>query len=285
MRIVVPSAGRAETHTTARLLAGADYTYLVHDEHDLGEYLRHSEATGLDPGRIAATWTPRGNPDVQRRWWLENRAGKGEWVLFLDDDVRAFSALPEEWWRRAELPTRDNYGLWQRRYDAPCSAGRWVALSSRLAAECDRVGARLGGFSATRNCFFREKQWRYVGYVEATYALFKNDDPADWPTGFHMEDFAATAHHLLRYGVVVLNYFAHPINTHYIPGGMGVAAERAEARREAIARLMARYPGLFRAKEKQGGIMDLQLRLTQPAQVEKWREGVIDAGRAAITTL
>lgn len=285
MRIVVPSAGRAETHTTARLLAGADYVYLVHDEEDLGAYLRHADATGLDPSRIAPTWTPRGNPDVQRRWYLEERAKKGEWVLFLDDDIRAFSALPDEWWRRAELPAREDYGKWQRRYDAPCSVERWLALSSRLAAECARVGARLGGFSATRNCFFREKQWRYVGYVEATYALFKNDDPGDWPTGWHMEDFAATAHHLLRYGAVVINYFAHPINTHYIPGGMGVAAERAEARREAIARLLGAYPGLFRAKEKKGGIMDLQLRLTQPAQVAKWREELRYARGPAVAAL
>lgn len=274
MQIIVPTAGRAATHTTAKLLPAGSYRYLVHSEAEAAEYRAHAAATGLAPAAIVVTNTPPGNADVQRRWALENLVRPKAWVLMLDDDIRGFTAVPDAYWEQPDMPVEADPSYYQKVYDLPATIDRFLGRVGVLAAECDRVGARLGGFASLRNAFFRSKQWRYVAYVESTLALVKNDDPADWPVGYHMEDFAATAHHLRRYGTVVVNNFAFPVNTHYIAGGLGPAPERVALRRRAIARLMAEYPDLFRVVEKKGGITDLRLRFHSPKQIAKWRAGL-----------
>lgn len=274
MRFVIPSAGRAATHTTARLLSGLDYVYLLHDAAEAAEYRHHAGETGLDPARIVVTGQPRTvggralGLNRQRAYALRGLLDRGEWFCFMDDDIRKLTALPEQYRRGRPLPTLPGPAL-QALYDTDTGPDGWVTVLLEMRAEAERVGATLCGMSPTRNHFFRGRRFRYVGYVEGSLMLCKNDRPDLYPDDITMEDFAYTAAHLREYGVVLLDNFAFPLNTHYIAGGLGPAKGRAADRSLDCQLLLDRYPGLFRRKAP--GVDDLRVRFTTPAQVARWR--------------
>lgn len=273
-RIFIPTKNRARTITTPRATAflGSDYTVLVHDSEQREAYIA---AGRVDPRRVVVTGVPGDTYGLtrQREWVLGNMVEPGEWIVFADDNVHQVLAVQEPYWHDAKLPVTETPATWSARYKTLAGPKDWMRFVFESMAMADKIGAHLVGCATTDNSFFRGTKYRSVGYVSGKLMLWKNDPGYVWDHTVSMEDFRNTAEHLLRYGCVLVNNYVYPEAGHYEPGGMGTKLERMAIREEDVIHLREMYPGLFRAKERDGKALDIDLglRYTTREQIEKWR--------------
>lgn len=275
MRVVIPTKNRPATMTTHRVFAGTDYLVLVHDEEQRAQYL--AEQPDLEPGRVYTTGVPGDTFGLtrQREWACQYLAEPGEWFVFADDNIRRLTAVPEPHYSRAPLPvqTPRRFGPpWAAIYNTECDAQRFLTeIAPDTIVEAERTGSHLCGFAVVDNHYFRGRKFRSVGYVIGKLMLWHNV-PFEWDHTISMEDFRNTAEHLQRYGVVTINNYAHPVSTHYQPGGMGRKEERREQRWKDVERLMLRYAGCFALKDATAIDPDLSVRLRETS-IDRWRRG------------
>lgn len=279
VKIIIPSARRAETCTTPGLLdaEGIPYTLVLHTEEERDAYIK---AGRVDPASIVVSGQPRRIP-IQRQWIQSNLVEMGEWFISLDDNIRWFNAMPEPfyWDENANANGALRYVLEM----AHTSASRFIRICDEMIAESARRGAYLFGFAVTDNGLFRRNKWREIGYVSAK-AMGVQRTHIDYdPRVRSIDDFAFTAAHLYAFGRVLINDYAQAYAYHYQAGGIGKLQERIPDRLHDCRLLVESYPGLLEYKPPKGDMpahCDLRVRLTSIQQVEKWRRQLA-AQRAA----
>jgi len=284
MTVMIPSVGRAESMTTPEWLdaSGVDYRVVVHTTRDADEYMR----AGTPSARILVSHAPYGMCQA-RQGILDTFVAEGDWVLMLDDDITKCTALPAPLYDRATLPFAEKYdGRWQRAFNQPCSAAKFLDLAGADAEVAEANGAYLVGWSPVTNYYFRGTKYREVGYVEGeAIGVRKSDLRYDMRLN-SMDDIGFTAQNLARFGRVLINHYVFPKGQHWQPGGLGSYEGRLEGRLRDTAYLMETYAGLLRYKKVKGRDphSDLALRWFTTERIAKWRRDMgflTDAERAA----
>jgi hypothetical protein len=254
MKVVIPSKGRSETIKTHKLFD--DYVVVLHNENERKAYVENAPKTGLDTSKIVVSGVPFG-VSFQRNWIIENLVERGEWFLTADDNIEAITKLEGT----DNLPISEDE-FWNIVSETLGVAGEWIHYC---------------GFAVVDNYYFREKHFRFVGYVISKLALIRNKNIKYDTTIKAMDDYGYTAENLLRYGKVLINNWVYPQAPHYQEGGIGTYEDRLERKIEDCKYLMFKYPNLFRYKKKAGchPKAELQVRFTSLEQVEKWRKEML----------
>jgi hypothetical protein len=279
MRVFVPSKNRAKTLRTHKVFP--DATVVVHTATEATAY------RAANPGLNVVVSGVVGDAyglTRQREWICKNLAKPGEWFVFADDNIRSIVALVDPYYDQETLPinigqyirlqSADYRTIWRRRLNTLCPTERFLqVIASDTIAYCKKIGAHLAGFSLTDNILVRNKKFSACGYAIGKLMLWHNTGRVPFDHTISMEDFYHTAINLLQYGVSVVNHYVYPRSGHYQPGGMGTYEERVPVRQRDVRLLMARFPGLFRVKDREGFApnTDLQL-LVNEKTVEAWRK-------------
>jgi len=263
--IIIPSKDRAETITTHLYCKGEDYMIVVHNKEQRDLYLNNPS---IPVDRIMFSNEPY-NISLQRQWILDNLIRDGEWFVTMDDNVTGMTRLQHPYYPYPlNLKTERSY--WQQ--IVPIK--EFLELIELDIAVAEQAGAHYIGYAVVDNPFFRQKKYRYVGYVLSKVALIHKTSLQRYdPQVKSMDDYQFTAENLKNYGKVVINNYIKPTAKHYQPGGIGTYEERTPQKIHDAAYLRNKYPGLFNYKIKKGchPKAELQVKFTTRVQVEKWR--------------
>ena len=243
-KVFIPSYGRAATIRTHLFLKGVfDYRVVVHNEEEAVWYRRNST---LEPKRIVVSGMPLGIAG-QRNWILENLTKDGDWFGMFDDNIAGFigprGPLSEE-----ETPPVHLFGsrFWRKKFRAPLTPSDLeIAVRSSI-ARAQEQGAHLIGFATTDNYFFRKKKWQEYGYVSTKAAFIQRTSLRFDPFFKAKDDHDFTAQNLQTFGKVLINNFVFPLAGHFEPGGIGNKQTRLNLCLKECARLMEKYPELWR---------------------------------------
>ncbi|QOR55565.1 MAG: hypothetical protein UMS36scaffold28_55 [Phage 59_13] len=250
LRCFIPSFQRAGIICTPKQFDAEQwYRVVVHSDGERADYARHS---GIAAERIIVSHAP---PTLgqQRHWILENLVDDDEWVLMADDNIRRFEVVDPKHYGENLLDTDSKSSdYWRRVYRtrADWACVRGVVEESIAVAE--RHGTRLIGFANNDNPFFRRRKWRREGFVCGKFYVVRRGPLRFDPSFTVKSDYDFSAAHMQRYGSVVINNFLFPSFRRFETGGVGPQQARFAPAREAVSRLLQKYPGLFRIKNKPG---------------------------------
>ncbi len=270
-RIFIPSKGRPQTAYSIKTFPSA--TVVVHNNAEYSAYKQYNpQANILVSGVKADAY----GLTRQREWICKMMAGKNEWIVFADDNIRRLVALPEPHYSRTFIPIEPKKEVcshWRPLYRTACTEERFLnEIVPDIISHCKAIGAHLAGFPSTDNILFRKKKFRDIAYVSGKMMIWHNTGDIDFDHTISMEDFYHTAENLRLYGKVVVCSFVFPTAYHYEAGGMGKYEERIKVRKNDVKILTERYPGLFRIKNRVGFEpgTDLQLAL-HSEDIDRWR--------------
>ncbi len=252
-------------------LAFPDAKVVVHNEKQADLY---AETVNPDNIIISNAKTDDFGKVRQQEWVMNKFVKKGEWFIFADDDIKRLTAVPKQFYDILMMPVQEpSLGAFFRDiFKTRCTPEYFDYIAKDTIAYAEKVNARMCAFPLLDNHFYRGKKYRTVGYCAGGLILLKNDD-IKWDYTVTMEDFQMTADHLLRFGSVVINNYVCPNCGYYNEGGLGTYEERVPARLKDVKTLMGRFPDMFRIKDRKEFVKnsDVQVRLTSPEQVYKWR--------------
>jgi hypothetical protein len=188
--------------------------------------------------------------------------------------VRELTAVAMPEYDKPTLATTER-GNWKALYSHDVPASRFIDIADDTIIMCKELGAHVAGFATNSNPFFRSKKFRSIGYVVGKLMLWHNV-PFTWDHTVSMEDFRNTAEQTLLHGAVCINNYVFPVAGHYEAGGMGPYDARVAHRLDDVQRLLLRYPGFFRVRNRKGFVRntDLAVRMTNAKQVAYWRAGM-----------
>jgi hypothetical protein len=235
---------------------------------------------GIPSSRIVVNHGSPGPPcgaAYQRHYVGTQLAPRGEWWVWLDDNVSHLSGLPPRYSRdeldlRRDPPAGTWRGLFAHRL-APDEV--WKHLHQTIEA-AERRNTIFAGFSTESNFFFRRRKWQLFGYVRTQFALYKNDGSGWYPTPDMMfEDMYKTVDVAARYGCVVVNRHMKPYKPAFESGGIGSLDQRRPWLAKNCAWLMSQYPGLLRYSK--GRDYHVTFRVHSEAGMRRWLSGARSA--------
>ena len=230
---------------------------------------------------ILVTGKPRGITN-QRRFIVNELIPKDEWFITMDDNVREFRGVEHSLYPGSDLPVQEE-GFDKTLFEYWISPKELLERFAEDVRFCDQFGIHYVGFATVPNYYFLGKKYRFVGYIISKVALIHNVGVQYDQNLEAMEDYGFVAEHLFRFGQVLINNWIIPVAGHYEPGGIGTYEERLPRKLIDCQYLMAKYPGLFRFKEKTGCHPkgELQIRFTSTKQVAAWRLAMLSKANKA----
>lgn len=272
MKIVIPSYNRPDaikTHKIFDAVGFEDYYIMLHDQEQADLYKQNPS---IRPEKIIITGQPKGISH-QRRFIVKQFIPKNEWFITLDDNIASFKGVRPDIYENSgfiDVKAKDfDTSIFEHNVDG----AEFIDRVKKEIEFCDKQDIHYGGFATVPNYYFLGKKHRYVGYVISKAAFIKNE-AQDYDSKIEaMDDYGLTAHNLLTFGKVLINNWIISVAGHYEPGGIGTYEERLPSKIRDCQYLMAKYPGLFRYKVKDGchPKAELQVRFTSTEQVQKWR--------------
>jgi len=271
MKFFIPTYNRYDTISTHKIFPKAKI--IVHNKEQYDLY-RSNPSIRKKNLIISNAKTDQFGLTRQREFVTENLVEKDEWFVFADDNIKNISCVSDEYYNTEKIDferIKDNK-YWSSVFSNECCVDIFIEKCKEMIEISEKNNVRMCSFATTPNFYFRAKKYRFVGYCIGKLILIKNDQ-LTWDHTITMEDFRNTADHLLRFGVVLINNFIHPISGHYEKGGMGIYDERVEHRLKDVKKLMNTYPGLFCIKKRKGFVdgTDLRMRFHSRKQIENWR--------------
>jgi hypothetical protein len=248
VKLFIPSHGRAATVRTHIYANGFfDYWIVLHSEEEARWYRKNKS---IDPARIVVSGMPLGLGG-QRNWILENLVEDGEWFGMFDDNIDGFSGVTGELYNDPKHDVDTFTGpFWRKIYSASVSPYQLSKICEESIQMATTIGARLVGFSVTDNYYFRRKKWQAYGYVSTKAAIIQKTRLRFDPFFKAKDDHDFTAANLTEYGKVLINNYVFPLAGHFEPGGIGNKATRMELCVKESARLVEKYPDLWRLRDK-----------------------------------
>lgn len=268
IKIFIPSYQRATKISTPSLLGGVDFKVVLHNNEERESYIKaHPE---LEPHIIVSGLPP--GISAQRQWIKDNLVKDNEWFAMLDDNIRKFNIFPDEIYDNEELV----YDASKRFYWEHCygNAQRLMQCFEETITEAEWRETGFCGFANIDNAFFRRKKWKSIGLIVAKMCLQKKDDLRYDPLIHCIDDYDYSIAAMLKYGSILVNSYVCPIANHNEAGGLGKLEERAPRKREDCKRLMEKYPGLLRYKDRKNSLegCEVSLRFYSEKSFMKWRE-------------
>lgn len=250
MNVLTCSKGKHDTIRVVnwyRKYDFTDYTVVVCADDDIGAYKRTIS------GRIVSCPSSCTNLAQKKEWMIKEFAQKNSWVLSIDDNVKSFH----------ELKTGKEI-----------SPQELIVITKQNTQKCDKIGTIYGGYASNTNAFFNRKEFATVGFVWGKVSYMKNAGFEFMKDVTEMDDYAYTALCLYYFGKVLIDrrYGATAARYERV-GGNGTAEMRKEKKKEAVKKIMERYPGLFNIKEKKGleTGTEILLRFNSEKALNEWR--------------
>lgn len=277
MKTFIVTYDRPNTITSHRCVTTFDYYVVVHNEEQRALYAQNEE---LDESRIVVSNAPTGmgGKSGQLNFILDNLVEPGEWALYMDDDLKGIQVVQDPYYEENALNIRDKSVNWHMVYSAEADEDRLRYVFEDTIQTAEKIGVHYCGFSMAENFFFRSVKWQTVGCIAGSLILMRD-------TGLRyehspMEDAQMVSEQLLVYGRVLINRYVHPDYQIYISGGFGEYKERAPAKMQCCKSLMARYPGLWKYRQKSAIVpeneyiygTDVMLKIHSEKQIREWRK-------------
>ena len=269
--IYIPSYNRAKTIKTSVYLdkSNIPYKVLLHSEQCKKEYLKEGI---VKEENIVVTGADFGITN-QRNWMVNNIAKKGEWYISLDDNIRGFKRVKDPLYQKYKKLDVNSDEINQKEFDHKIEADEFIELISKDIEIAEQIKSEYVGFATVGNYFFNSKKYKTVGYVISKAVAIKYNGLGYDENLEAMEDFGYCASQLVKNNAVLINCWIKPIAGHYEKGGIGTYDERVERKVIDCSYLMKKYPEFFRYKAKKGchPKAELQIRMTKPDQIKKWK--------------
>lgn len=223
------------------------------------------------------TNTPDGSGGKERqiRWVMDNLLQKGEWGLFLDDNINNIWRVKDPFYSQKELTVQEKRegDSWKDIYENPIDGDHLISKLMSDIQIAERIRANFWGVASTPNFYFNGKHYHQCGFILGKMWAMKNV-PFIWPPDSLpcLEDWWNTCAHLYQYGRILRNNFIHACREFYEPGGFGSLEERIPMAQESVKMIMHRFPGLLNYKK--GRDWDVSLRIHTPKQIDEWRKNL-----------
>lgn len=243
---------RYDTLTTPGMLdaAGIDHTILVHNDEHAQRFI---DAGSVTPERIHVTGAPKGLAYNRNR--CLDLMDDDEWAVWLVDDLMRVTELDDyDALRMAgELPiTTANASAWAAKFRREVDLHRFMQRADTLAAHCERLGARLGGFAGYDNALFRRNRWQMNCLADGRAWVVRKSDLRFDEHVQMVDDVCWTAQNLDRFGVVAVDQWVLPLCRRYTSGAYGSIADRTDQKRREVAYLVEHYPQWCATRPKKG---------------------------------
>ena len=287
--IVIPAHNRPEELASRTLRIVPMANVLVHRDEDADLYEPHLPDTanlwvmGTEPGMCGKS--------LKFREYMRSKS-EGEWVLFLDDDVKQIVRLKEPWYSNGECPTWDIRDSDERKWareqfkslEMRIEDGSLWKLIEEMIEEAERQGVNLVGCKPSSNILHRRCtrvdgeivshercRWRYPSFIFGNFSLVRKTE-ITMPVS-HVDDWHMTLKHMWRDGKVMANGHAYVrVGGRYRKGGFGRREERLPARTRDLQWIADRYEGVVRQYTRTDGEPDLAFRPYTSRNIQEFRE-------------
>lgn len=270
MKIFIPSYNRADNIKTHLLFKNTNYDYYIvlHNKDQYNQYIKNKT---IDKSRLIISNQPLGISN-QRNYILNELVKKDEWFIMMDDNINYFTAVDKSLYNKDRLDVKNDKSL-KPLYNKKITINYLFKLIDQDIEKMKKEKIYYAGFAVVPNFYFREKKYRYVGYVISKAAIYKKTDILFNKNISVMDDYYYTAENLKRFGKVLINNYIFPIAGHYEKGGIGKYNDRVKYKIEDCKYLINKYPGLFRYKKKNScdPKAELQVNFTNIDQVDIWK--------------
>ena len=272
MRIFIPSYNRAETITTTKIFTNHEVQVVVHNEEQAKPYIEN----GIEP---LISNTPPGL--VNQRQWVLEQAEEGEWVIMLDDNIRKFMCVKEEFYGQDLLSPEEA----KHAHQVVAEEDRVMSIFEEIIEKTDSLNLYLAGIRPFSSPFYGRKKWKVNGFCRGKCLIIKRDKNMNFGKMKCIEDMEFNCMNMLEKGGMMRMDYLYPDAPAYggQKGGLGLLSDREEQLYKECKELMERYPELLRYKgwkksTKMG--TDVQFRLYKAEKINKWRQAMVATGKA-----
>ena len=289
--IVIPSHNRPEELASHTLQIVPEAHVLVHRDEDADLYEPHlPDSTNLwvmntEPGGCGKS--------LKMREYMRSKS-EGEWVLFMDDDVKNIYRLKEPWCSNEECPVWDIRDSDERKWardqfqslEMRIEDGSLWKLIEEMIEESERQGATLAGARLGMNILYRRCtqvdgqivshegcRWRSTSFLAGVFMLVRKTEMTI-PMS-HVEDWHMTLKHMWRDGKVLSN--GHTFvnvrsfsNRH--EGGFGRREERLAAQERDFLWLEKKFEGVIRCYTRKNGYLNIAFKPYTARNIQRFRE-------------
>lgn len=214
---------------------------------------------------------------AMRSWINTQLVDKGEWYMFMDDNVYDVTALPMPFYdlERIDFDDYPNQ-MFREIYDTPVSREFWELIVEDVITEAESRETIHIGFATESNHFFRKLKWQRWGYCRTQIVFYKSQGADDlWyrPNELRdmlISDFVKSVETVVSHGSVVINRFVKPMKKFFESGGLGTLEDRMPYLINTCQHLMRKYPGLLNYVKDR----PYQLTFAKRSQrtINEWRE-------------
>lgn len=278
--IYVCTYSRPDTISTPSILEDLDYTVVVHSDEWYDKY----KAAGVVPAdRMVVSGVQSGTYGKanQHNWVLDNLVDAGDWIMFMNDNITGFQAVPyplhsEESFdfSTSSIPGNE----WRRTYRTVVDMRTLMRIVDDLIVHAEEVGAWYCGFSVYENYYFRPKKWQERKLIVGNCVIMRK---CTLRYNCLTDDTWMTSLQLLKRGTTLHDKFTFVNQKHYTAGGIGAYEERVPVLLREAKFMYDLFDGLHEYYMKQGGIPGgyipktyLKFRLHTAKQIANWRESM-----------
>jgi hypothetical protein len=205
----------------------------------MGVPSRHIYVTSIENAGIQGV-------SLARDYVVNNVMPKGEWCVWIDDNVGSITGLQPGHCNTDHIDFNDGV-LWRQAYQHELTPAELRWHFDQTIARAESVGTIFAAFANETNYYFRGRHWQDFGYCRTQLALYKNDGSTWMPFPTMMlEDMYKSIDVVTRYGQVVINRYVKPIKPMFENGGIGSFERRLPWLQDNCEKLMALYPGLLK---------------------------------------
>jgi hypothetical protein len=250
VKVFVFAYDRFDSISTPLMLEheGIDHIVLCHTEEQRDAFIAHGRVM---PHRLVVTGNPRGLA-YQRNAALD-MMDRNEWAMFLVEDIKAVTEVGGYDTRRGTLGiTMENQREFAPIMQTPITMERFVHHGVELAAACDLVDARLGGFACYANPVWRDAKWKFNVLADGRAWVVRKGALLFDENVHAIDDMSWCAQNIRHYGLVVVNQWVLPDCHRYTPGGYGSIEDRRDQKLAECAYLVRTHPSLVRYAKKAG---------------------------------
>jgi hypothetical protein len=224
------------------------YNYRAHFACHTDEQADSLVRAGVLPAQITVTGVEQSihGVSLQRDFVAKHLMPRGEWCLWMDDNVYAITGL------RPDLAMTDSLDLksrtdWRAQFDRVLTPKYLDWHLTETIKRAEAAGTIFASFANESNILFRRNHWQAHGYCRTRFALYRNDGSGwvPFPT-MMLEDLAKSVDVVCRYGSIVVNRYVRSMKEMFEVGGIGTFKERLPWLRDNCKKLLEMYPGLLK---------------------------------------
>ena len=263
MKVFCPTTGRSHAILSDTLKSyPGNVELLIHTEREASQY----REAGVDvPIHITGEGPPLLGKGHSLLWCLDNLISDGEWVVFLDDDLKSITSLPEPEYYNSRIPVSSYKAAsipYRHKFETAASLDRVNSIWEETRVVAESVGANMAGFASTFNPYYRLIKWSTYAIIYGWMWMLRKRAGRRYPNIPYMEDVKISLAHLKWDGLVLVNRFMYGDRQFWQEGGYGGLEKRIPVRDAEIREMAAEFGGMVKVVEKEsGGLIYKDIRL------------------------